>query len=567
MAVITPNSDVILLKVPLEISDSNQLTFANATAQYNYFNSLPKVELEKYTYQRKDGTIRVGMLVDDLYEYNYVMYRNTNHDDKWFYAFITNVAYVGDSVSAVSIKTDVWQTYQFDLTYKPTFVEREHVNDDTVGLHTVPENLETGEYEILDLRNIPMFESSTPSTDWFICFQVTNLPNGLSTYNSESNYIGGVFSTLHVFAVRTYAAAKQIITVYEEDSGVTVDDIKNVYMVPRLCVNINMDTGAIATGGNPTDLTSTSVGGGVSIYPLYNYATDGPFQLQQPAVLAENYTPVNKKLYTYPYSYCFLSNNNGNDLTLKWEDFPIETINDNSARTITYNKGYVPSASISAKLYFDKYKTYESGSSYATKLYSYGINYGKIPICAWTTDYYTNWLTQNGVNNALDIGKGLVTGAVSGAAGGSLFGGLGAIPGAIGGAVVGAISPIINTIGKTYQASVTPDQSRGDLGTGDFTFAFSRNSMSLYMMSVRPEMAAIIDKFFSAYGYKVNTIKTPNVTGRTNWNYVKTIGCYIEAHIPQEDLAEIKAMFDKGVTFWHNPSTFADYSQTNGIVV
>lgn len=567
MAVITPNSDVILLKVPLEISDSNQLTFANATAQYNYFHSLPKVELEKYTYQRKDGTIRVGMLVDDLYEYNYVMYRNTNHDNKWFYAFITNVAYVNDSVSAISIKNDVWQTYQFDLTFKPSFVEREHVNDDTVGLHTVPENLETGEYEIVDLRNIPMFETLTPSTDWLICFQVTNLPNNLSTYNSESTNIGGVFSTLHVFAVRTYTAAKQIITVYEEDSGVTVDDIKNVYMVPRICVNINMDTGAIATGGNPTDLTSTSVGGGVSIYPLYNYQIDGPFTLQQPTVLAENYTPVNKKLYTYPYSYCFISNNNGNDLTLKWEDFPVETIEDYTAKTITFYKAYVPSASISAKLYFDKYKTYESGNSYATKLYSYGINYGKVPICAWTTDYYTNWLTQNGVNNALDIGKGLVTGAVSGAAGGSLFGGLGAIPGAIGGAVVGAISPIINTVGKTYQASVTPDQSRGDLGTGDFTFAFSRNSMSLYMMSVRPEMAAIIDKFFSAYGYKVNTIKIPNVTGRTNWNYVKTIGCYIEAHIPQEDLAEIKAMFDKGVTFWHNPSTFADYSQTNGIVV
>ena len=88
MAVITPNTDVILLKVPLEISDNNQLTFANATAQYNYFYNLPKLAFDKFTYQRKDNTIRVGALIDDLYEYNYVMYRNTNHSNKWFYCAV-----------------------------------------------------------------------------------------------------------------------------------------------------------------------------------------------------------------------------------------------------------------------------------------------------------------------------------------------------------------------------------------------------------------------------------------------------------------------------------------------
>jgi hypothetical protein len=148
VAVITPNTDVILLKVPLEISDNNQLTFANATAQYNYFYSLPKLAFDKFTYQRKDNTIRVGALIDDLYEYNYVMYRNTNHDSKWYYAYITDLQYVSDQVTAISIKTDVWQTYQFELTYKKVFVEREHVNDDTIGKHTVDEGLEIGEYVI-----------------------------------------------------------------------------------------------------------------------------------------------------------------------------------------------------------------------------------------------------------------------------------------------------------------------------------------------------------------------------------------------------------------------------------
>ena len=245
----------------------------------------------------------------------------------------------------------------------------------------------------------------------------------------------------------------------------------------------------------------------------------------------------------------------------------METISGNTARTISYNKGYVPSASISAKLYFNNYKSYESSNDYGTKLYSYGINYGKVPVCAWTTDYYTNWLTQNGVNNALDIGSGIIRGAAKGAIGGSLAGGIGAVPGAVVGAIGGAITPVLNTLAGAHQAAVTPDQAHGDLGTGDFTFAFARNSISCYEMSVRPEMAAVIDNFFSMYGYKVNTVKVPNITGRLNWNYVKTIGCYIKADIPQEDLAEIKSMFDKGITFWHNPANFADYSKPNTIVV
>ena len=76
MPVIAPQTDVYLLKVPLEINDINQLTFANALSQFNYFNSLPKLEIENYTYQRKDGTIRFGGNFDDLISFNYVMYRN-----------------------------------------------------------------------------------------------------------------------------------------------------------------------------------------------------------------------------------------------------------------------------------------------------------------------------------------------------------------------------------------------------------------------------------------------------------------------------------------------------------
>ena len=100
--VITPNSDVILLKSPLELNQSNQLNFANAQAQYNYFYNLPKLIVDTdFTYIRKDSILRVEGVVDNYYKYNYVMYRNDSYSNKWFYAFIDKVEYVNDRLTNI----------------------------------------------------------------------------------------------------------------------------------------------------------------------------------------------------------------------------------------------------------------------------------------------------------------------------------------------------------------------------------------------------------------------------------------------------------------------------------
>ena len=65
------------------------------------------------------------------------------------------------------------------------------------------------------------------------------------------------------------------------------------------------------------------------------------------------------------------------------------------------------------------------------------------------------------------------------------------------------------------------------------------------------------------YGYSTNKIKIPNLNTRSSWNYIKTVGINILAEIPELDLQRIKDMFDNGITLWHNPATFLDYSQNN----
>lgn len=54
--VITPDTYVKLIHT--ELTNEHQLTFANRSAQTNYFLSLNGLVLEDFTYQRKDNVIR-----------------------------------------------------------------------------------------------------------------------------------------------------------------------------------------------------------------------------------------------------------------------------------------------------------------------------------------------------------------------------------------------------------------------------------------------------------------------------------------------------------------------------
>lgn len=125
---IQPNTNLRLLKLPFLIDNKNQLTFSNLEAQTSYFLGLPHLEIDNIQYQRKDSIIRYPAHIDSIIEYNYCMYQNENYGEKYFYAFITDMKYVNDGLTEISIQTDVWQSWQFDITFKQSFVEREMIS-------------------------------------------------------------------------------------------------------------------------------------------------------------------------------------------------------------------------------------------------------------------------------------------------------------------------------------------------------------------------------------------------------------------------------------------------------
>lgn len=102
----------------------------------------------------------------------------------------------------------------------------------------------------------------------------------------------------------------------------------------------------------------------------------------------------------------------------------------------------------------------------------------------------------------------------------------------------------------------------GDNGTTLLGYNLFANSM-FTTYAIKPEFAKMIDDYFSMYGYATNRVKVPNLTSRPNWNYIKCVGANILGGIPDEDLLNIRNLFNNGITLWHNPNTFLDYNQPN----
>ena len=270
------------------------------------------------------------------------------------------------------------------------------------------------------------------------------------------------------------------------------------------------------------------------------------------------HTPKNNKMFTYPYMYLSVSNNTGSNAVYKYEDFV------NPAESTWKLVGALTQGG-SMKLYPEGYKN--AGTNMA---YDYGISWGKYPIISWSSDYYLNWQAQNGVNQAVQVGANVLKDA------GNIAGGLATmasssnagagVSGVIGG-VGNLVSDVASAMQEQHIAQLTPDMARGNVNCGDINYSMGKTCITFACMSCRREYAVMIDSYFSMFGYKVNEVKIPNITGRSNWNFVKTKGCNILANdIPQEDLDEIKAMFDSGVTIWHKTAYFLDYSQNNPIV-
>ena len=146
MPLFIPDSEIYLLKdIPFSPDYRNTGLFPSKQVQEAQFKAKAFFHADSCTYVRENGTFKLEIPIATAYQCNYIMYRNTNFYNKWFYAFCTGVSYVNNTTSQFSFQLDIMQTWLFDYTLKQCFIERAHMGSDDYGENIVPEGLETGE--------------------------------------------------------------------------------------------------------------------------------------------------------------------------------------------------------------------------------------------------------------------------------------------------------------------------------------------------------------------------------------------------------------------------------------
>ena len=134
-------------------------TFAGSSDQLTWMQSkLTLVKEGNYEVRPYSGKYRGNWCADDIISCNYCMFTN---GERWWYAFIDRIVYVNEQVCEFEFTIDDLQTWYFDYSLTPVFVEREHAATDVIGDNLLDEPVSTGElkYQAQDILSAMSVQS------------------------------------------------------------------------------------------------------------------------------------------------------------------------------------------------------------------------------------------------------------------------------------------------------------------------------------------------------------------------------------------------------------------------
>lgn len=346
---ILPNTAIYILhNIPLNKSYEHTVYYPNKDAQAQAFMKYKKFQVTDYSYQRAQlGTIRMQLTYEQLIDCNYLMFKNTSFENKWFYAFITGISYVSNEVTDVYYEIDVMQTWCYDYEFQKTFVERQHSTHDVLYENTQPEGLELGSDYEHDLKiTINLLKDGADAN-----FLILATTSSAGQHPTPSVQAGTLFSLYQYVGNRDDSISK----LQEFINNGLEDNIVAIYSVPT-----------VDSANQTKTFTNTRLKNGHRIR--------------------------NKKLMSYPYSYIQCTNNLGQIMELKFENFRT-----NAGKTVDSSYNFKFSA-LTLKLPLPQslllvhdYLSSTSGAD--TSLYT--LNYSTFPTGAYSGDAFKVWLAQN----------------------------------------------------------------------------------------------------------------------------------------------------------------------------
>lgn len=558
--------------------------FTTKAQQTSWFtNKTAKFSIAQANYVKVEGvySLKIPYHIDQCWDINYMMFQNSAYTNKWFYCFVTKLEYLSNNTTRVYFEIDSFQTWFLESTFKPSYIERQHVTEYSNGVptvNTIDEGLNYGNmYDTFRAVQVK------PSND--VLFLVVVAKQLMQEVGAEEDEIAGevtpvINSTIQplTFYITPFfrdgttpttlpfnPSPVESVLKFMYKQQTAVNNIVSIYITDYLGIDV------ISPGTNtvnmPTENFKSVIIQGdtqaVNTYrltKLYNY-TSKVIDLGGKYFGSQN---IPSKLFMSPYYKILVSDFQGHQI----EILP-EYINDTNLKIRV--KG---SLGVNSKVSYEIVNYNNGGTDVADRV---GLEYGMInsnpndvPII---TDLLSAYLQGNKNSLAVQENQAVFNG-VMGVAGsvGSVVSS--AVARDVGGAINGAMSGVSsagNTIftlqgiqAKQQDIDNTPP-SISNMG-GDTYFSLGNQYQGVYVLwkRIKPEYQEILGDFFIKYGYKYNRIGTPNLNTRQSFNFVKTIDCLIDAQAPQDELVNLQNIFNNGITLWH-VDDIGNYNLGNGV--
>lgn len=563
MAYIQPNSVVQLFQgINLDNRYLHTIYFGSESAQNSWFTSKVYKSYNAVSYVRYTANqIKLKDDATSVIGCTYMRFMNTRTNSKWFYAFINNIEYINENTVLIDYEIDVMQTWFIQNgSVRPCMVLREHVNDDTFGLNLETEPIGS---DVYDADEIYHFENEFSS--YSIVAQTTALSD------ADQHVKQGLFTGCHYYSheLRPNSIQGDGNSIYNDLATLLgswslqqrQEEIVDLYTVPTFCCGVN--TGHLGTGNN------------IVVPSSY-----------------DNYTPKNKKLFMYPYSYLLVSTHMGDTSIYRWEYFDGTT---GSSCEFSVDGTMLGGGEI--RCFPRAYNGQEENVDA-------GLVMNNFPKNTYAYDAYQAWIAGGGSTR---LENERVVNSFKGA--GGIVGALGNIANILSPSTNSTVSTTSNNVNGTQITRETTNQHNPSFGqtsgvvggvvsgignlieaknnlqyefndamyqpnivvgapTSSLPVAMRDANLYFYHCHVRDDEVKRIDDFFSCFGYCVNKVKAPNLTGRQYWNFVQTQNAVIAGNMPASSKDAIGRIFDSGITFWHNGDNIGNYalSVSNGSI-
>ena len=491
--------------------------YATTAAKDADFTALATAALTEnsvsYVYKDRNA-FRSALPISTLYDVRYMRFKNTSFENKWFYAFVTSVDYVNNGLTEVTFELDDLMTWMGSFTLEPCLVLREHTATDNAYEHLVEEDLPTGDYVLAAKEEV-----ATNSDPRLVMSVARNSSSVGAVGHYKGNLLAGAEYKPYDISPSGQAALETdidaLISAYQSDAMISAQVVFGV-MCPQAATQA------------------------LEPLPVLNNYT-GVYKPDDHGI--GNYTPKNKKLFNYPYCMMAVFNSEGSEQEFRYEFFA-----DHYAHFYLFGiAADAPEMAIIPSRYKNSGITYIEDQMMLMKQW---------PQASLAVDQYKAWVAQmtsggGWVSIAGKIAKDVAHGIVKGGAVGGLVGGLG-----------GLASEAAGLLEDKIKYDAMPDAVQGTANSS-ILMGINQKKFVIYHRRITEQYARVIDDYFTAFGYRVNIVKTPNLANRPEFTFVQTYKSSVAGSLPASAARKIETILDNGCRFWRTLSHIGDLTVNN----